>query len=329
MNFKNKLQKLFLLLLIIIPFNVLAYSDYVIVGGNNIGIEVKSKGIIVVGFYDVDGKNIGRKAGFNLGDKIIKVSGVEISSINDMIDKINKNIDSNNEIEFTILRDNAEKKLTLKLVKDSNGIYKTGLYVKDQITGIGTLTYIDPATKIFGALGHEIIESNSNIKIEVKDGKIFKANITGVIKSTDSKTGEKKATFDERITYGTIFENTSSGIYGKYLKEFDDDKLIKVATPDEIKLGDAKILTVLDENNIEEYSINVLKVNREGLTKNILFEITDEKLKNKTNGIIKGMSGSPIIQDNKIIGAVTHAIVNDNSKGYGIFITTMLEEGEN
>lgn len=328
MNFKNKLQKLFLLLLIIIPFNVFAYSDYIIVGGNNVGIEVNSKGIIVVGFYEVNGRNIGRDAGFMLGDNIVKIEDEEITSINNMIEKINKKM-RNNSIEFTVLRNNKETIIDLELVKDSNDVYKTGLYVKDQITGIGTLTYIDPNTKIFGALGHEIVESNSNIKIEVKDGKIFGANIVGITKSTDRTTGEKNATFDESITYGKIFENTISGIFGEYTESFDNSNLKKVATPDEVKQGKAKILTVLDENNIEEFDINVLKVNRNGLTKNILFEITDDRLKEKTNGIIKGMSGSPIIQDDKIIGAVTHAIVNDNTKGYGIFITTMLEEGEN
>ena len=327
MNFKNKLQKLFLFLLIIMPFNVFAYSDKVIVGGNNIGIEVNSKGIIVVGFYNVEGKNIGSDAGFNLGEKIINVSGIEVNSIKDMIDKINSSI-KNDEVRFTVLRDDIERDITLKLIKDKNGVYKTGLYVKDQITGIGTLTYIDPETKIFGSLGHEILESNSNMKIEVKDGKIFKSNINGVIKSTDKTTGEKRATFDESIVYGTIEKNTFSGIYGKYLKEYENTKLMDVASVDEITNGSAKILTVLNGNKIEEYDINIIKINNDSKTKNILFEITDNNLKNKTNGIIKGMSGSPIIQNGKIIGAVTHAIVNDNNKGYGIFITTMLEEGE-
>ena len=328
MNFKNKLQQFFLLLLIIIPFNVFAYSDYIIVGGNNVGIEVNSKGIMVVGFYEVGGKNIGKNAGFMLGDKILKVGNKEVTSINDMITKINNNM-IDNSVMFTVLRDKKEVTINLELTKDSNGVYKTGLYVKDQIAGIGTLTYIDPNTKIYGALGHEIIEGSSNVKIEVKDGKIFGASITGITKSTDTTTGEKNAKFNESITYGTITENTISGIFGEYLSNFDESKLKRVATPNEIVLGPAKILTVLENNNIEEFDINVLKVNHEGLTKNILFEITDKRLKEKTNGIIKGMSGSPIIQDDKIIGAVTHAIVNDNNKGYGIFITTMLEEGEN
>ena len=328
MNFKNKLQKVFLFLLFIIPLNVFAYSDYIFVGGNNIGIEVNSKGIMVVGFYKVNNKDIARNSGFNLGDKIIEINYEPVKSIDEMIKKINKYKDSE-FINFTVLRNQVKENIKLKLIKDENNVYKTGLYVKDQITGIGTLTYIDPETKIFGALGHEIVESSSNTKIEVKDGKIFKANIVGITKSTESSTGEKKAIFDEAIKYGSISENTTSGIFGKYENTFDEKKLLKVGKPSEIKNGSAKIRTVLDGNNIEEFEINVLKVNNSGSTKNILFEISDEKLKAKTNGIIKGMSGSPIIQDNKIIGAVTHAIVNDNNKGYGIFITTMLEEGEN
>ena len=328
MNFKNKLQKIILFLLFIIPFNVFAYSDYVFVGGNNIGIEVNSKGIIVVGFYKVNGKDIARNSGFNLGDRIIKVNDKEVSSINEMISKINDSL-KDEKVNFTVLRNNKEEIITLKLIKDENNVYKTGLYVKDQITGIGTLTYIDPNTMIFGALGHEIIESNTNTKIEVKDGKIFKANIIGITKSTDRSTGEKRAKFDESIKYGSVFENTSSGIFGIYKSSFDKNNLLKVGTPEEVTTGNAKIRTVLNDNDIEEFDINIIKINNNDSTKNILFEIADDNLKEKTNGIIKGMSGSPIIQNNMIIGAVTHAIVNDNNKGYGIFITTMLKEGEN
>lgn len=328
MNLKNKLQIFFFLLLVIMPLNAFAYSDYVVVGGNNIGIEVNSKGIVVVGFYEVNGKQIGKESGFYLGDMIIKIDNKDVKSIDDMAKKINQASDKNN-INFTILRGETEKNVKLNLFKDSKGVYKTGLYVKDEITGIGTLTYIDPNTKIYGALGHEILESSSNVKIEVKDGKIFKANITGVNKSTKYMTGEKKATFDRTITYGNIKENTVSGIYGEYLSDFDDSNLTKVGTPQDIKIGPAKIRTVLYGNKIEEYDINIIKINRDTISKNILFEIVDQELKEKTNGIIKGMSGSPIIQNNMIIGAVTHAIVNDNNKGYGIFITTMLKEGEN
>ena len=328
MNLKNKLQYFFFLLLVIMPFKVLAYSDYVVVGGNNIGIEVNTNGIMVVGFYEVNAKHIGKEAGFFLGDVITKINGEKVDSINDMANKINNAQDKNN-IKFTILRGTKEKDIKMNLYKDIKGIYKTGLYVKDKITGIGTLTYIDPNTKIYGALGHEILEVNSNVKIEVKDGKIFKANITGINKSTKNSTGEKKAVFEQDIIYGNIKENTISGIYGEYLSEFSKAKLAKVASPEEIKIGPATIRTVLKDNKIEEYDINIIKINKTTTTKNILFEVSDSELKEKTNGIIKGMSGSPIIQNNMIVGAVTHAIVNEYDKGYGIFITTMLKEGEN
>ena len=166
MNFKNKLQKLFLLLLLIIPFNVFAYSEYIIPGGGNIGIEVNSDGIMVVGFYEVNGKNIGKNSGFQVGDRIIKVSDNDVTSIDNMVKLINTTM-QNNIVNFTALRANKEVDINLEVFKDKSGVYKTGLYVKDSITGIGTLTYIDPETKIFGALGHEIIEANSNIKKEI------------------------------------------------------------------------------------------------------------------------------------------------------------------
>ena len=328
MNFKRKLLNFFFLLLLVIPINTYAYSSKVVLGGQNIGIEVHSKGIMVVGFYKVNDEYIGRDAGIEIGDKIIKVANTDVGTISEMIEAINKGI-SNSKVNMTISRGNKEKSVTLDLVRDNNDVYKTGLYVKDEITGIGTLTYIDPETKIYGALGHEIIEANTNQKIEVKDGKIFKSEVTGAIKSDRNNTGEKNAVFNKNTVYGTIEENTNSGIFGEYTGDFNDKNLIEVANSSDIALGEAKILTVLTGNKVEEFTINILKVNADTKTKNILFEITDEKLLNKTNGVIKGMSGSPIVQNNKLIGAVTHAIVNDNEKGYGIFITTMLEEGEN
>lgn len=328
MNFKNKLLNFFSLLLVIMPINVFAYSNHVILGGNNVGIEVHSKGIMIVGFYQVNNSYIGREAGLELGDKITKVEQKEVSSIKDMINKINDNI-KNETVMLTITRNNKEFTTKLKLVKDNNNVYKTGLYVKDQISGIGTLTYIDPKTKIFGALGHEIVESSSNTKIEIKDGKIFKSDVTGATKSSKSSTGEKNAVFYNNEVYGTVESNTDSGIFGKYTGTYNEDDLIEVGQISDIKLGKASIRTVLKDNKVETFMINILKINENSDTKNILFEITDDELMKKTNGVIKGMSGSPIVQDGKIIGAVTHAIVNDNGKGYGIFITTMLEKGEN
>ena len=328
MNFKNKLLSVIFFFFFIIPINAFAYSSSVVLGGKNVGIEVHSNRVMVVGFYQVNNSYIGKEAGLELGDKIVKVNNEEVSSIKDMISRINSNI-KDNRITLTVLRNNKELTTNLKLIKDKNNIYKTGLYVKDQISGIGTLTYIDPETKIFGALGHEIVESGSNTKIEIKDGKIFKSNITGITKSTKTTTGQKNANFSTDVVYGNILDNTTSGIFGKYTADIDKNNLIEIGTKDDIELGEASIKTVLNNEEVEDFKINILKINDSNDTKNILFEITDKRLIDKTNGVIKGMSGSPIVQNNKLIGAVTHAIVNDNSKGYGIFITTMLEKGEN
>lgn len=325
MIFKKKLLIIISILTFILPSIVFAYSDKVIIGGDNIGISVNTKDVLVVGFYKVDGKYIAKDAGFIVGDRITKVNGNKISSIDDLIKEINKSKD--NRIIFTVKRLDSYIDINLDLYKE-NDIYKTGLYIKDQITGVGTLTYIDPETKIFGSLGHEIIDSKTGRIIDISDGFIFDSDITGIIKSTSNKTGEKKASFNQNIVYGTIEKNTINGVFGNYTDNIENNNLIEVGNINDIKLGKAKIYSELSNNKIEEYDINIIKINDDLSSKNILFEITDDRLLKISNGVIKGMSGSPIVQDNKIIGAVTHAIINDNLKGYGIFITKMLEEGE-
>lgn len=328
MNFKNKLQRLFIvLLLFIIPLNAYAYSKHIIVGGETVGIEVDSKGVLIVGFYKVKDAYIAKDAGFEIGDKILKLNGEDIDSISSMIKIINES--STDTVEFTILRNNKEQNITLNLIEDEDGVVKSGIYIKDKVTGIGTLTYIDPNSKIFGALGHEIDEKTTASKFEIKGGIIFGASVVGIEKSSDGTAGEKNARYDKTKVFGTVKENEISGIFGSYTSAFDESNLLEVAEEDEVKLGNAKIKTVIDGTSIEEFDINIIKIDKNNETKNILFEIKDKKLLEKTGGIVQGMSGSPIIQNNKIIGAVTHVIVNDTTKGYGIFITTMLKEGEN
>lgn len=328
--FCKKIKNIFLLILLsfyIIPFSIKAYSEYVIVSGENIGIKLNTDGVIIVGTYTVNGQNSSEKAGLKVGDTIISINDNKITNINEMIKQINNS--RNKMVKIGYIHNNEEKTTNLELYND-NGTYKTGLYVKDTISGIGTLTYIDPKTKLFGALGHEITDSTTGKILEIKDGTIFDSTVTGVTPSTDGDPGEKNATFNSDNAFGTIYENTNKGIFGKYNQELDSYNYYKVATIKDIKLGEAKILTVLDGNKISEYTINVLKVSdTKDNVKNIIFEITDKDLLKKTNGIIQGMSGSPIIQGDYIIGAVTHVVVDNPHKGYGIFITNMLEEAEN
>ena len=327
MKIKNKLLNAIILFLLIVPLNVFAYSSYIIPGGETIGIEVNSKGVLVVGFYKVNNSYIGRSAGFEVGDRIIKLNNKEVNNIPSMIETINKT--DNNTVEFTILRGTSEKNISLNLSEDSDGVLKTGLYVKDSINGIGTLTYIDPSTNIFGALGHEIIEKSTAEKFEIKDGIIFGANVVGIEKSTNGNAGEKTATYNKTEVFGKITGNEISGIFGKYTSNVEGKEKLEVAESKDVKTGEATIRTVIKDDKIEEFKINIIKLDDNSDTKNILFEVVDDRLLKEAGGIVQGMSGSPIIQNNKIIGAVTHVIVNDTTKGYGIFITTMLKEGEN
>lgn len=307
--------------------NVYAYSDKIVVGGENIGIHIESNGVLVVGFYKVNGKDVKSAPTLQVGDYIIKVGNQEVHSIGELTNAIETNM-NDEKVVLTYRRKGELKTTTLSLIQENN-IYKTGLYVKDSITGIGTLTYIDPETKIFGSLGHEIMESNSKERIEVKTGTIFNSKITGINKSSDGNPGEKKANFNTNDVYGNINKNTEFGLFGNYTTSIPSENVMEVGKKEDVKIGKATILTVLSGENIKEYEINITKINEYNKIKNISFEIVDEELLEKTGGVVQGMSGSPIIQNNKIIGAVTHVIVDNVKTGYGIFITTMLEEGEN
>ena len=328
---KHTLKTLLLLLLvnIMIPLEVLAYSDYILAGGQNIGIELNSNGVLIVGTYKVGNTDPARDADLQTGDKIISINNEEIGSIEEML-KIISELSNPSSVDISYLRGSKNKTTTLNLVMDDNNVYKTGLYVKDSINGVGTLTFIDPNTKIYGALGHEIIEKTTGQKLEIKDGKIYSSVVTGITPSNEGNPGEKNARYNVNDIYGDIKENSHAGIFGTYTENLPNTNLYKVAKPEEIKLGKASILTVVNDNNIEMFDINILKISPDNKQiKNILFEVTDKDLLNISGGIVQGMSGSPIIQDDMIIGAVTHVVVDDCTKGYGIFITNMLEEAEN
>ena len=313
-----------ILILLLFPLQVFAYSNYIIPGGTNIGIEVYNKGIMVIGFYKIDNKY--NTNDLKLGDIITHIEGIRVFTVEDMVSSIENNV-NNNKVNVTVIRNKEEKDIEFNLIK-VDGVYKTGLYVKDSISGIGTLTYIDPETKIYGALGHEIIESNTMTSVEVRTGSIFESSVTSIDRSSVGTAGTKNAKFYSNNKYGNISKNTVSGIYGKYKKELPNTELMEVGKPEELRLGKAKFYTVLEGEKVESFDIEITNINLKSEIKNITFEVTDERIKDISGGIVQGMSGSPIMQDNKIFGAITHVIVNNPNTGYGIFITTMLEEGE-
>ena len=307
--------------IISIPISTFAYSNRVVVGGENVGIEVKSKGILVVGYYNVKGSSPGKKAGLKVGDVILKVDDTVISGITDL----SKHVNDKETLKITYNRNGNTYNTDLKLKKDGN-VYKTGLYVKDSIMGIGTLTFIDPSNNRFGALGHEILEQTTGVKFEIKEGKIFKSSVTGIDRAERGSVGEKNAIYNADDVYGKIDKNSITGIYGTYTKNYDINNIKPISN--EIEKGPASIITVIKSTNKEQFNINILNVDFNHKTKNILFEVTDKDLLKKGNGIVQGMSGSPIIQNDKLVGAVTHVVVDDPHKGYGILITNMLKESE-
>ena len=320
-NFENKLYMILLLTILIIPISVYAYSDRVVLGGENVGIEIKSEGVLVVGFYKVSGNSPGLQAGLKKGDIIYKVDDTVISGITDLSKKFN----NKKTLKITYKRNNKTYNTTLKLKKEGN-IYKTGIYVKDSVIGIGTLTFIDPETNRFGALGHEIIEQSTGVKFEIREGKIFKSNVTGIDRGKRGTVGEKNAIYDANKIYGTIDNNKHTGIYGDYIENYNTNNLIQIS--EDIKKGKAQMVTVVNGTKKEYFEINILSINNNHQTKNILFEVTDKRLLKTGNGIVQGMSGSPIIQNNKLVGAVTHVVIDNPHKGFGILITNMLKESK-
>ncbi len=321
-NLKNKLSLILLTALtIIVPVSAYAYSENVVLGGENLGIEVKSLGVLVVGFYNVENISPGQKAGLRIGDIITEIDDTVINGITDLSNHFN----NKKELNITYKRGNTTKNTILELQKEGS-TYKTGLYVKDSIMGIGTLTFIDPSNNRFGALGHEITEQTTGTKFEIKEGRIFKSEVTSIEKGERGNVGEKNAIYNTEEIYGTIDKNDITGIYGNYIKDYDKKSLLPVSK--DITIGKAKIQTVIENSKKEQFEINILTIDKTDKTKNILFEVTDKKLLSKGNGIIQGMSGSPIIQEDKLVGAVTHVVVDNPHKGYGILITNMLKESE-
>ncbi|MBE6147896.1 MAG: PDZ domain-containing protein [Firmicutes bacterium] len=319
------MKKLILLLTILfLPLNADAYSEYVIPGGNTLGIEVETDGVMIIGFYKIDGKYNRGKPALQGGDYITKVNGNNINTVEEMTKAI-ENAEDKRSVEIVFRRGKDEKKTELSLVL-SEGKYKTGLYVKSSIKGIGTLSYIDPKTMIFGALGHEINESETNSIVEIKSGIIFENTITGIQKSKPGVPGSKLASFNYANEYGKIYKNSKYGVFGKYEAELPNVQLLEVG--DEVQIGPAYIKTVLDGQEILDYEIEITSINETSSTKNIVLKILDESLLEITGGVVQGMSGSPIIQNGRIIGVLTHVIVDNPITGYGLFITKMLEEGE-
>lgn len=303
-------------------------------GGISIGVKINNKGALVVGYSDIstyDGlsESPGKIAGIELGDIIEEVNGENIETCSDLISKVKSC--RNDELTVKILRGNSEITKKVPLIKEDNE-YKIGLWVRDSTAGIGTLTFYDKDSKTFGALGHPITDGDTNVSFNIKSGTLLRSSILSIKKGERGNPGEIKGLFiNENESIGTIEKNTSSGIYGDGLTELINpnfNKAMTVAYRDEIKEGHAQIITTVEDDGAKAYDIEILKLlpQDEPGSKSMIIKIVDPVLLQKTGGIVQGMSGSPIIQNGKIIGAVTHVLINKPDVGYGIYIEWMLQD---
>ncbi len=339
-NIKSKAYSLFILLITIFLFvpcftisaNATEYKNdlssiELYPGGMAFGVKISSPGLTIVKFTSKRGNDASSAylAGLREGDIITKINGIKVNSIESFVKEVDKA--GGNTIQIVALRNNKEMTFNVKPKYSSDdGKYKTGIWAKDSTTGIGTITFINPQNNAFGGLGHGICDSANGKIIPVAKGVVMDVSINGVIKGEVGSAGELKGSFlNKRI--GVLNKNCSCGVFGVLSSSNvtpSEDKM-KICKKEDVKEGDAYIWCTLDGGAPCKYKVKISNIDLSNSNvKNFRVKITDPELLKRAGGIVQGMSGSPIIQDGKIVGAVTHVLINDPTSGYGIFIENML-----
>ena len=299
------------------------------VSGESFGIKLYTDGVIVVGTQEIDinGEKINpaQKAGVQIGDVIISINNTNVYSSDDVENILN----DNNGLDYTVVvkRNDRYKTFTLTPVYSVNeGCFKAGMWVRDSTAGIGTITYFDKDEGTFAALGHPINDVDTNEIMPLLEGEAVQATVTKIYKATNGSTGSLSCDFKSQVI-GILTENTQSGIFGNFAYISDKARLYPVATKQEIEKGYAQILTTVDESGPQFYDVEINRISyaEDNSNKNMVIKVIDQQLIDKTGGIVQGMSGSPILQNGKLIGAVTHVLVDNPAKGYAIFAENMLE----
>ncbi|MFZ0371188.1 MAG: SpoIVB peptidase [Halobacillus sp.] len=307
-------------------------------GGQSVGVELHTKGVLVVGHHLVTGEadektSPGEDARVQVGDILLKGNGEELNSMEDLSSLVKEAGKDGKAIKFTLKRNKEIMTATLNpSFNKQEKEYQIGLYIRDSAAGIGTMTFYHPDSKKYGALGHVISDMDTKKPIEIHEGTIVRSHVTSIEKGSQGVPGEKRAEFslkDDRL--GTITKNTPFGIFGELDGSMDNKSYpngLPVGYAEQVEEGPAKILTVLDGDKMQTFDVEIVSnmPKKSPVTKGMIVKITDPKLLDKTGGIVQGMSGSPIIQNGKIIGAVTHVFVNDPTSGYGVHIEWMLQE---
>nr|WP_160721566.1 SpoIVB peptidase [Bacillus sp. USDA818B3_A] len=309
----------------------------VLPGGQSIGVKLNTVGVLVVGHHLINTstgkKSPGEIAGIKVGDIITEINGSKIEKMTDVAPFVQSAGQDGKPLNLVVSRESGKFTTKLTPLKDKGeNAYKLGLYIRDSAAGIGTMTFVHPQSKKYGALGHVISDMDTKKPIVVEDGQIVRSTVTSIEKGSNGDPGEKLARFssDHEIV-GNIQKNSPFGIFGELNRDLKNgvlDKPLPIALSHQVKEGPAKILTVVNDDRVEEFDIEIVSTipQKFPATKGMVIKVTDPKLLEKTGGIVQGMSGSPIIQKGKLVGAVTHVFVNDPTSGYGVHIEWMLNE---
>ncbi len=312
-----------------IQVNVIPKTTVVPVGAA-IGMKLYTDGVLVVGMSEIEGKKPYENSGIQEGDRIIQINQNDIDNTEDLIQVVNEC--NGQEIVVKYIREEETITTSMKPVKDGENQYKLGLWVRDAAAGVGTMTFYEPSTKMFATLGHGIFDIDTSDLIKIENGELVTTNILSISKGEKGKPGEIRGTIESGYTIGEISKNTNFGVFGVLTKpsylSIAEENAIEVCLREEIQTGKAQIICELENGKREYYDIEIQKLflNNNQDNKSMLIKVTDKRLLEKTGGIIQGMSGAPIIQNGKFVGAVTHVLVNDPTMGYGVFADIMLKQ---
>lgn len=303
--------------------------------GSTVGLKLYTSGVLVVGMSEIEGQDYQKhkpyeNTGIKEGDMIVAVGENTVTCTADLLENVNES--KGNNIKLKYVRDGSEIQTSITPVKASDDKYKLGLWVRDAAAGVGTVSFYEPSTKTFAALGHGIQDVDTQQLLNIAKGDFVTTKIISITKGKKGTPGKIHGSIENTTVIGQVYKNTNFGVYGKLTNttalNINVNDALEVASRDEIKIGPASIICTLEDNKKQEYDVTIEKIykNNNENNKSMLIKVTDQRLIEKTGGIIQGMSGSPIIQNGKVIGALTHVLVNDPESGYGVFADLMIKQ---
>lgn len=307
---------------------------YVYPMGKTVGIKLFSEGVLVIGLSDIKtnsgNSSPAKTCGLQEGDIITHINSEEVNTIEEVQTVLQEL--AGEQMSVRILRDKSQSQLTVQAVQcSSDGAYKLGAWIRDSMAGIGTMTFYDPESKIFGTLGHGINDIDTSMLMPLQSGSIMPSSVSDVKKGLSGQPGELHGTFRVEEDLGQLYANTQGGVFGTLSNDSlaKGHQLVPVANGSEVKIGKATILCNVAGDKVEEFEVEITKLFPDAQdTRDLMLHVTDSRLLNATGGIVQGMSGSPILQNGKLVGAVTHVLLNDPTRGYGIFADQMLNIAE-